>query len=173
MSEIHIQAGEYPILKVFSPDFIFSIPQFQRPYAWTTEQAGELLEDIITFIGDGNIPPEKLPPYFLGSIVLTKGSDPKSEVIDGQQRLTTLTILLSVVRSLVPEKPAAGLTTLLYQEGIEIAGIPDTYRLTLRPRDNQFFQDNIQKGRGLSFSKPQIRCLEIANRIFGITRYYS
>jgi uncharacterized protein with ParB-like and HNH nuclease domain len=70
--------------------------------ASTTEQAGELLEDIITFIGDSNEPPDKLPPYFLGSIVLIKGDDPKSEVIDGQQRLTTLTILLSVLRSLAP-----------------------------------------------------------------------
>jgi uncharacterized protein with ParB-like and HNH nuclease domain len=153
MSEINIQAGEYPILKIFSNDFIFNIPSFQRPYAWTTEQSGELLEDIITFKGDGNIQPDKLPPYFLGSIVLIKGNDPNSEVIDGQQRLTTLTILLSVLRYLVPQEHVAGLTSFIYEKGIIIAGIPDTYRLTLRPRDNQFFQDYIQKERGIELLK--------------------
>jgi uncharacterized protein with ParB-like and HNH nuclease domain len=149
MSEINIQAGEYPILKVFSNNFIFSIPKFQRPYAWTTEQAGELLDDFITFMGDSNEPLDKLSPYFLGSIVLIKRDDPKSEIIDGQQRLTTLTILLSVLRSLVPKKHIAGLTTFLYQEGIPIAGIENSYRLTLRPRDKPFFQEYIQNEGGI------------------------
>jgi len=149
VSQINIQAAEYPILKIFSNAFIFSIPQFQRPYAWTTEQAGELLEDIITFMNDGDVQPDKLPPYFLGSIVLIKGGDPKSEVIDGQQRLTTLTILLSVLRSLVPKEHVAGLTTFLYQEGIPIAGIENSYRITLRPKDKQFFQDYIQNEGGI------------------------
>ncbi len=39
MSQINIQAAEKSILNVFSDDFFFTIPQFQRPYAWTTVQA--------------------------------------------------------------------------------------------------------------------------------------
>ncbi len=88
-----ITAKEYSISNVFSKDFQFFIPPYQRPYAWNTEQAYELFDDIFTTFnsGSGN------ETYFIGSIVLIKEEGkPRSEVIDGQQRLTTLTILLSV-----------------------------------------------------------------------------
>src|SRR5207302_4212145 len=98
MSQTNIHGAEYPTLKVFSNEFIFTIPNFQRPYAWTTEQAGELLEDLLAFMGEGNEQIEMLSPYFLGSIVLIKGDKPEADVVDGQKRLTTLTILLSAMR---------------------------------------------------------------------------
>src|SRR5258708_30879987 len=149
MGKVNIHGAEYSILKVFSNDFIFTIPNFQRPYAWTTEQAGELLEDLLAFMGDSNELVEMLTPYFLGSIVLIKGDKPDAKVVDGQQRLTTLTILLSVLRSLVPQH-VEGVTSLLYQKGIIIAGIANSYRLTLRERDNPFFQQYIQHDGGIA-----------------------
>ena len=56
-------------------------------------------------------------PYFLGSIVLIKTENqPKAEVIDGQQRLTTLAILLSVLRDLQPDG-ADAISEYLRQKG--------------------------------------------------------
>ena len=79
--------------------YVFSIPGYQRPYSWTTEQAQELLDDLTGFMRDRSDPVAEMPPYFLGSIVLIKRTDsPMAEVIDGQQRLTTLTLLLSAIR---------------------------------------------------------------------------
>ncbi len=92
---------------------------------------------------------DNLPPYFLGSIVLIKGSEPKSEIIDGQQRLTTLTILLSVLRSLADTRYVRALTTYLYQEADLIANTPNRYRLQLRQRDAYFFQEYIQNEGGI------------------------
>ena len=91
-----IKAEEKLLGRVFSDDYVFEIPEYQRPYAWTTEQAGELLDDLLTAAaGDAN------SSYFLGSIVLIKEPDvPLAQVVDGQQRLTTLTILLCVLRDL-------------------------------------------------------------------------
>jgi hypothetical protein len=67
--------------------------------------------------------------YFLGSIVLIKDDrDPKAAVVDGQQRLTTLTILLSVLREIMPEA-ADGITQLIYKEGRNFLGEPNAYRL--------------------------------------------
>jgi hypothetical protein len=43
-------AHEQPISKIFSNDYVFRIPEYQRPYAWTTEQARELLDDITDFM---------------------------------------------------------------------------------------------------------------------------
>lgn len=90
MTQNLIKGEEHPLCKVFSADFEYHIPQYQRPYAWTTEEAGAMLSDLLDFYET-----EKDDNYFLGSIVLVKEEGaPCSEVIDGQQRLTTLTILL-------------------------------------------------------------------------------
>lgn len=149
MSAVKIQATEHPIDKVFSNDFVFSIPLYQRPYAWTTEQAGELLDDLITSLEENNLKIDDINPYFLGSIILIKGDKPEAQVLDGQQRLTTLTILIAVLRKLLPDKLARELTTYLYQEGKIVAGISNIYRLNLRDRDADFFREHIQDEGGI------------------------
>ena len=147
MTVAKIHGSEHPIRKIFSNDFIFTIPLYQRPYSWTTEQAGELLDDLLSFIGsDTTVSIDALSPYFLGSIVLIKDdSTPDAEVVDGQQRLTTVTILLSVLRqTIATSKFSAALTDYLYQEGNPLEGNPNRYRLTLRERDADFFRIHIQ-----------------------------
>ncbi len=150
MSAVKIHATEYPIYKVFSNDFLFRIPLYQRPYAWTTEQAGELLADLILALGDGSEPTDEVNPYFLGSIVLIKKDKPSAEVVDGQQRLTTLTILLAALRSLVQPQVATDLTDLLYEKPSLLHGTPPRYRLTLAKRDEDFFKEYIQDEGGIS-----------------------
>lgn len=144
MSKVNIHGAEYPVQKIFSDDFFFTIPLYQRPYAWTTEQAEELFNDLDTFARSGKGQLEDLNPYFLGSIVLIKGDKPDAQIVDGQQRLTTLAVLLSALRTLVPTEYANGLTPFLYQKGDLITGNPNRYRLKLRERDNEFFQEYIQ-----------------------------
>ena len=143
MGRVRIHGAEYPIKKIFSDDFVFNIPLYQRPYAWTTEHAGELLDDLFAFMGDGKEPTEadEITPYFLGSIVLIKGDEPDAQVVDGQQRLTTLAILLATLRALIPSESAKDLTPFLYEKGNAIAGTSNRYRLTLRERDAQFFKN--------------------------------
>lgn len=150
MSLVKIHATEYPIYKVFSNDFVFTIPLYQRPYAWTTEQAGELLEDLLTALGEGHEPIDDINPYFLGSIVLIKGDKPDAQVVDGQQRLTTLTILLAALRTLVQPQYGTHLTKLLYEEGDLFLDTPNRYRLTLAKRDVDFFKEYIQNEGGIS-----------------------
>lgn len=148
MSKISIHGSEYPVAKVFSDDFFFEVPLYQRPYAWTTEHAGELLDDLLTSINDGKDQVEDLNPYFLGSIVLIKGDQPESQIIDGQQRLITLTILLSSLRSLIPPQSEA-LTDFIYEKGNPIKGTRNRYRITLRERDAEFFQKYVQDEDGI------------------------
>lgn len=144
-------AHEQPIAKIFSDDYVFRIPGYQRPYAWTTEQARELLDDLLTFMQAAGGPVEEMPPYFLGSIVLIKEeAAPPADVVDGQQRLTTLTILLAAIRATVSEPSASDLTKLIYEKGSAILGTKDRFRLTLRERDSDFFQSYIQKEDGIT-----------------------
>ena len=74
----------------------FLIPDYQRPYAWDEGQCQTLWDDIFTFaFPDNNYQKfEKNEEYFLGSIVTFENENNKKEVIDGQQRLTTLMLLL-------------------------------------------------------------------------------
>ena len=74
----------------------FLIPDYQRPYAWEESQCQTLWDDIFAFaFPDNNYEKfEKNEEYFLGSIVTFENENNKKEVIDGQQRLTTLMLLL-------------------------------------------------------------------------------
>ena len=148
MSKMMIRGSEYPLKKIFSDDFFFTIPRFQRPYSWTTEQSEELFQDLIRAMDTFKETDDELPPYFLGSILLSKGDEPQAEIIDGQQRLTTLTMLLAAIRSLIKSDFAEGLTTFLCEKGNIITGTPSRYRLRLRDLDAQFFQKYIQEGNG-------------------------
>jgi uncharacterized protein with ParB-like and HNH nuclease domain len=149
MGKVNIHGAEYPIQKVFSDDFFFTIPLYQRPYAWKKEQAEALFDDLNTFAGSSGERLEDLNPYFLGSVVLIKGDDPEAEIVDGQQRLTTLAILLAAIRSLVSSGLARELTPFLYQQGNSIIGSSNRYRLKLRERDEEFFQQYVQDEGGI------------------------
>lgn len=74
----------------------FLIPDYQRPYAWNEEQCQTLWDDIFLFSFPDNDYEafDENEEYFLGSIVTYKNEKGKSEVIDGQQRLTTLMLIL-------------------------------------------------------------------------------
>lgn len=165
-----ISGHEYPVEKIFSNDFVFRIPPYQRPYSWTTEHAGALIEDLSDALED-SIDVEQLNPYFLGSVVLIKGDSPDSQVVDGQQRLTTLTILLAALRASVDAEVATDIVHYLYEKGSLVTKTHDRYRLALRERDADFFRDNVQVEGGinklrtmdpLSLTAPQKRIRENA-----------
>jgi len=68
---------------------VFEIPSFQRPYSWELEHITKFWDDILENISD---------TYFIGSMVVYKGERSKVYVVDGQQRLTTIAILLCALR---------------------------------------------------------------------------
>ncbi|MBI3444929.1 MAG: DUF262 domain-containing protein [Magnetospirillum sp.] len=144
-----LSAQEQPISKIFGSDYVFNIPSYQRPYAWTMDHARDLLDDLVTFMESSSGSVANMPPYFLGSIVLIKEDGrTEADVVDGQQRLTTLTILLSVIRGNLTNH-REGITRLLYEQGDPILGSTDRYRLYLRSWDRDFFQKYIQREDGL------------------------
>jgi hypothetical protein len=144
-----IHASERAIGSVFSDDYRFSIPNYQRPYAWTTEQAGEMLDDLLAAARCEH-KLEEADPYFLGSAVLIKEEDnPRAQVVDGQQRLTTLIMLLSVLREFLPAEFASSLNGRIYQRGDPIRGTRNEPRLALRPKDQPFFEKQILDADGV------------------------
>lgn len=136
----NISGSEYPLAKIFSSDFDYSIPSYQRPYAWTELQAGDLFADLFDFFVK-----EKDETYFLGSIVLIKDEGkPNAEVIDGQQRLTTLTILLTALTTQFSGELRTDFENYIREPGRASQGLKPKPRLALRDRDRQFFADYVQ-----------------------------
>ena len=136
-----IKASEQKVSAVFDDAYLFHIPVYQRPYAWEIEQVDELLDDLLSA---NERDPEA--PYFLGSIVLIKHeSEPQSEVVDGQQRLTTLAMILCVLRDLAPDQELRdALDRRIRQKGDVLNETKDQYRLNLQEHNRRFFDDNIQ-----------------------------
>ncbi|WP_405767802.1 DUF262 domain-containing protein [Streptomyces sp. NBC_01538] len=136
-----LEAHEVPLYKVFSSDYDFRIPDYQRPYAWQEEQAVQLLTDLDEALDRGSE-----EPYFLGSVVLVKDMGTTvADVIDGQQRLTTLTILLSVLRDVTEdEELRAELDRMVVEPGRKVLGLATKPRLALRSRDAAFFKKYVQ-----------------------------
>ncbi|MGX7724148.1 DUF262 domain-containing protein [Rhodococcus sp. 5G237] len=149
-----LEAREVPLNKVFCGDYDFHIPEYQRPYAWQVEQADQLLEDLVEAMDRGGD-----EPYFLGSIVLVKSPNAaRAEVIDGQQRLTTLTILLAVLRdSTTNPELAKQIDAMLQEQGSLMLDLESKPRLALRARDREFFAEHVQSPSGiklLEYVKP-------------------
>lgn len=67
----------------------FIIPEYQRPYAWTEEQVVTLFDDLWEFVSNKN-----QRTYFLGNIVFYKNEENEQEIIDRQQRITSLFLLI-------------------------------------------------------------------------------
>ena len=144
-----LEAHDKLIREIFEGSYQFEIPHYQRPYAWTTEQASELFDDLVSAMQDARVPGAS-SQYFLGSIVLIKNDrEPKSFVVDGQQRLSTLTMLFAVLRAAMPAA-AEDITDFLYKKGKVSLGERNEYRLIAREEDAEFFRTNIQEPGGIA-----------------------
>lgn len=100
-----MKAGETPLLNFLNGPKQFIIPIFQRTYSWTLKECEQLWKDIV-----GAATNERVAGHFIGSIVyIQKGlyqssNIPEMLLIDGQQRLTTLSILLNVIGTAFAEE---------------------------------------------------------------------
>jgi hypothetical protein len=84
----------------------FIIPDYQRGYRWTNQQVGDLLDDLYEFVNQEKQKHASGNYYCLQPIVIRKNKNDNNviwEVIDGQQRLTTIYILLSYFNNISPE----------------------------------------------------------------------
>lgn len=136
-----ISATEQPLGKVFTPDYQFTIPSFQRAYIWKTEHILQLVNDLHEAC--------KTPdtPYFLGSLILVREGGNRFSVIDGQQRLVSLSIIIATLRDLEQDPEWMRLLdALIVEPGDKLRGIRTEPRLALRERDAAFFREYVQEG---------------------------
>ncbi|MGY1527983.1 DUF262 domain-containing protein [Streptomyces sp. MN3] len=94
--------------ELFGPDRRLVVPVFQRPYVWTEDRNWRPLWEDVTALVRRRLAGDEVHPHFLGAVVLDQlptptGAMPARQVIDGQQRLTTLQVLLAAIRDVARE----------------------------------------------------------------------
>lgn len=135
-----VRAQESSLSEVFAPGEKLRMPPYQRSYSWGESEALDLLEDL------HQATTEQIP-HFIGAVVFVHGEDAGTlEIVDGQQRLTTLTILLCVLRDLEADKTrAAAIHALIADDARPILGEGANWRIALNYQDGAFFRDTIQR----------------------------
>jgi uncharacterized protein with ParB-like and HNH nuclease domain len=145
-NEHEIKSEKILVKDVFSKMW-FRIPEYQRPYIWSKDEVNELLDDL-TFA-------QKEKPnqeYFLGSFVFqAKKADPahgqdfdENDLLDGQQRMTTLLMLFACIRDLSDsDKVRPSCQKSIFQKGDEIDDIPERTRIAFAIR--QAVQDFVDE----------------------------
>ena len=135
MSSGAIEADKQILQKIFSQDFWFVIPEYQRPYVWQKDNIEELIEDLYYAFEH-----KEDNEYFLGSLVLKNTNNQnftEYEVLDGQQRLTTFFMMIAVLRDLLEDEDyKSTMREMIYQKENKLKKIPSRNRITYYIRDN-------------------------------------
>jgi hypothetical protein len=144
-----------PLGQLFADPNFIHVPSYQRSFAWTHEEAGRLLDDVSEAL-DGESDSDQGGDYFLGPMLFIEPDPPTGriatwkasrtgrvhDVVDGLQRLTTLTILFCVLRDLDEASGEAPSERLL-----SAIAAGSRVRLSLREPEEAFFQAHV-RGRG-------------------------
>ena len=112
-NNLKIESQDVTIENLYK-DF-YAVPDFQREYVWEREQVEKMLQDVNDEFFDEHGQPSQGPEYFLGSIVVCKADDGTFSLIDGQQRMTTIYLVLCAIRELLKELGETPNQTLINQ----------------------------------------------------------
>ncbi|EKE4731409.1 DUF262 domain-containing protein [Escherichia coli] len=91
-----MEAKECKVQDILTENKKFIIPSYQRPYSWTVDNAEQLIDDIY------KSSQSEENEYFIGSMICINKGQNQYEVVDGQQRLTTLSIIVSELKKIIP-----------------------------------------------------------------------
>lgn len=132
---------------LLSQEFFFRVPEYQRPFSWEADNFDDLIDDIVTASKDQE--------YFLGTIVLHKKDDKGNyDLVDGQQRLTSLMILLACLRDMVKDSEfKSGIQAKILQPKNVVDGIPEKIRLEVK--DREIFSDIVLTQEGTTIYRKE------------------
>jgi len=153
-----MKADTVDLAAIFGQAIHYVVPLYQRPYVWTREAQWEPLWEDIRSVADRQIdatPANDNIPHFLGAVVLEQtlnqvGMIGSRTVIDGQQRLTTLQLVIAAARSLAMERglngPRKMFEKLLFNDDFLVHKAGDEYKVVPTQRDQEAFQEALGDG---------------------------
>jgi len=138
-----MKAEEKDLSSIFADNHIYEIPKYQRPYSWTEDNVGELISDIADAFENN------LVEYFIGSIITIETGKKVYDIVDGQQRLTTLTLIFAALRNLISNETAKAEIQKKILPINALTDEPEQPRLKVRKKEHLFFYEHILLGKHL------------------------
>ena len=136
----NMEAAERTISQILTEQIRYNIPAYQRPYSWEKTNVEQLLDDVWDSYEANDA------EYFIGSLITIEREKGRLyDVVDGQQRLTTLNLIFSRLRDAVDEPAKSELGRRVLPRNA-LTGEEETPRLTLRQRDQNFFRKYVLAG---------------------------
>jgi len=131
-----IKSEERSIGSILADKRPLRVPAYQRSFSWTKTQIDDLWEDIQSILYDGQ------EQYFLGSMVFIQKADNSLEVVDGQQRLATVSLLLAAIRdgfAAIDDKSRAQHVETHYLCSRDLKTLEAAPKLSLNETDNELY----------------------------------
>jgi hypothetical protein len=178
VSEQTIQSQDAKVADIFGAFYV--VPDYQREYVWETDEVEQLLSDINGELAGTDS--ANAPEYFIGSIVVCPGQGGTLELIDGQQRMTTLFVALCAIRDRIQElkeAPPGALPSQIAATSTDASGQDQfRYRVDLQYEDSADVLVRIAKGERGDVPAPSTRsvanivnayhvCIAFLKREFG------
>jgi uncharacterized protein with ParB-like and HNH nuclease domain len=139
MAQTYIKSDKVIFGNLLSSQIRYRVPIYQRSYSWDDDHTEQLWSDLMEVLDSGKV------EYFLGPIVVVEKDADSKEIIDGQQRLVTLSILLSAIRDTLKEKGdverSEHIDNLLGKKDFRTRKILP--KITLNEFDNNFYENSI------------------------------
>jgi len=143
-----------------------SVPLYQRPYTWEKNHVLTLFSDII------DAKKKNSQQYFIGTVVLTRKDNETKNIIDGQQRIVTISILISAIRNYFYEKndqDRAEIITKEYLTKSDIRSVTTNPRVLLLPEDGLFYKEHVIDYHKASVRAPN-KLSQTQKRLYGAVR---
>lgn len=163
-----MKAEERTISKILTEQICYEVPPYQRPYSWGKENVQELLDDLWEAYTEND------SEYFIGSLItIERERDRRYDVVDGQQRLTTLNLIFARLRDKIKDAAAREELGKRILPRNVLTGEAETPRLVLRKKDQTFFRKYILESQPLpeqkkgEMEKPQKHLLDNLETVDG------
>lgn len=133
-------------------DAFYQMPIYQRPYSWDKERVEQLWYDVLEAYKNNADDKTIDPNYFLGSVVVVKKAN-NYEVVDGQQRLTTLTILFCTLRDMNLDLVQKNIISNSIKDLVESK---ERLKLTTHLNNQASFEESVLKGINFNSTKKEL-----------------
>jgi len=154
-----MQSGSSKIFELFNGDKIFNVPKYQRAFTWKEENLTDFLDDLKNHRGNKE--------YFLGTFLFhqksNRGEYEVIDIVDGQQRLTTIILFQKELIKLLENKSKV-VTTKTYNKYVKDRD--EVYKLELENDDNTFFHNLIDDEKLDNIETPSQKKLIFAKQFF-------
>ena len=173
---------------LFDPTVNYEIPPFQRPYVWSEEDQWQPLWDDLVRVAEEIVEPPsegddpEFPRHFLGAVVIKQlesaaGEPQRNSVIDGQQRLTTIQLVLDAAQLIMEERGheelAEALMELVLNDSKRFLGTPKRFKLWPSRIDRVPFEQVMDNGISDSEATKQSRVWEAHDFFKSVIRSWS